>query len=119
MQPSRIGTKSTTPRGFNKDGSAPAPQGPYYCGAGCGLGIGRQVAEEHYAKCLYAGVKVSGINAEVMPGQWEYQVGPCAGVEMGTSASASGAGQTNLVFFVSACCSCVFVVIVAFWMEVA
>jgi len=32
---------------------------------------------------LYAGVKVAGINAEVMPGQWEYQVGPCRGLEMG------------------------------------
>ena len=31
----------------------------------------------------YAGVKVSGINAEVMPGQWEYQVGPCTGIDSG------------------------------------
>merc|ERR1719277_2748431 len=34
-------------------------------------------------KCLAAGVKIAGINAEVMPGQWEYQIGPCRGVEMG------------------------------------
>lgn len=33
--------------------------------------------------CLYAGVNISGINAEVMPAQWEFQVGPCEGVEMG------------------------------------
>ena len=32
---------------------------------------------------MYAGVKIAGINAEVMPGQWEYQVGPCRGMEMG------------------------------------
>jgi len=32
---------------------------------------------------MYAGVLISGINAEVMPAQWEYQVGPCEGIEMG------------------------------------
>ena len=26
--------------------------------------------------CLAAGLAISGINAEVMPGQWEFQVGP-------------------------------------------
>ena len=26
--------------------------------------------------CLVAGIGISGINAEVMPGQWEFQVGP-------------------------------------------
>jgi glutamine synthetase len=26
--------------------------------------------------CIEAGLEISGINAEVMPGQWEYQVGP-------------------------------------------
>ena len=26
--------------------------------------------------CIEAGLEVSGINAEVMPGQWEYQIGP-------------------------------------------
>ena len=28
-----------------------------------------------------AGIKISGTNAEVMPAQWEYQVGPCTGIE--------------------------------------
>lgn len=36
-----------------------------------------------FRACLYAGVKISGVNAEVMPGQWEYQVGPCVGIEIG------------------------------------
>jgi glutamine synthetase len=79
----KVGIASDVPLGFNKDGSEPAKQGPYYCGAGTNVSIGRKVAEEHYAKCLYAGIKVAGINAEVMPGQWEYQVGPCKGMEMG------------------------------------
>ena len=30
--------------------------------------------QAHYRACLYAGVTISGINGEVMPGQWEYQV---------------------------------------------
>ena len=32
--------------------------------------------------CLMAGIKLSGINAEVMPGQWEFQVGPCGPLEV-------------------------------------
>lgn len=83
MAQGKIGLMSSLPAGFNDDGSEPAAQGPYYCGAGAGVSIGRQVADDHYAACLYAGVKVAGINAEVMPGQWEYQVGPCRGMEMG------------------------------------
>merc|ERR1712203_1352630 len=36
-----------------------------------------------YKACLYAGVKIAGINAEVMPGQWEFQIGPCEGIQSG------------------------------------
>tara|TARA_Y100000996_G_scaffold353203_1_gene293030 strand:- start:66 stop:620 length:555 start_codon:yes stop_codon:yes gene_type:complete len=32
--------------------------------------------------CLDAGIKLSGINAEVMPGQWEFQVGPLGPLEV-------------------------------------
>ncbi|GBG34860.1 Glutamine synthetase [Hondaea fermentalgiana] len=59
----------------------PGPQGPYYCGAGADVAFGRDIVEEHLAMCLYAGLNVSGINAEVMPGQWEFQVGPCVGID--------------------------------------
>jgi len=83
MKPGRHGEAPKVPFGFNKDNSEPAGQGPYYCGAGTGLAIGRAVADDHYKKCMQAGVKIAGINAEVMPAQWEYQVGPCRGVEMG------------------------------------
>jgi glutamine synthetase len=83
MRPGKVGELPTQPIGFNEDGSEPAPQGPYYCSAGTGAAIGRAVADEHYVKCLVAGVKIAGTNAEVMPGQWEYQVGPCRGIEMG------------------------------------
>jgi len=70
------------PLGFPEVGS-PAPQGPYYCGAGFDSAIGRPIADMHYKACLYAGVKIAGQNAEVMPGQWEYQVGPCEGIQSG------------------------------------
>jgi glutamine synthetase len=61
----------------------PAPQGPYYCGVGTGKVMCRDIVEAHYKACLYAGIQISGTNAEVMPAQWEFQVGPCAGIAMG------------------------------------
>merc|ERR1712109_448608 len=61
----------------------PGPQGPYYCGVGANKVYGRDVVEAHYRACIYAGVNISGTNAEVMPAQWEFQVGPCEGITMG------------------------------------
>ena len=61
------------PVGFPKDGY-PAPQGQYYCGVGGGLVSARGVVEEHLVVCLKAGLDITGINAEVMLGQWEFQV---------------------------------------------
>ena len=54
----------------------PAPQGGYYCGVGANEVFGREIVEDHLEACLAAGLEISGINAEVMPGQWEFQVGP-------------------------------------------
>jgi len=71
-----------TPFGWPNKGF-PAPQGPYYCSAGAQNAYGRRVADAHYRACIYAGVKVAGINAEVMAGQWEYQIGPCEGIQSG------------------------------------
>lgn len=68
------------PYGWPKNGF-PAPQGPYYCGVGTGKVFCRDIVESHYKACLYAGIAISGTNAEVMPAQWEYQVGPCSGIE--------------------------------------
>jgi glutamine synthetase len=64
------------------DHGYPAPQGPFYCGVGADEVFGREVAEAHLDACLKAGLTVSGINAEVMPGQWEYQIGPCSALEV-------------------------------------
>ncbi|XP_051533005.1 glutamine synthetase-like [Myxocyprinus asiaticus] len=61
----------------------PKPQGLYHCSVGADRAFGRDIVECHYKACLYAGIKIAGTNAEVMPSQWEFQVGPCEGIEMG------------------------------------
>ncbi len=63
-----------TPLGW-PDHGFPAPQGPYYCGVGADEAFGREVAEAHAEACIEAGIMYYGLNAEVMPGQWEFQIG--------------------------------------------
>lgn len=63
-----------SPLGWPEHGF-PAPQGPYYCGVGADEAFGREVAEAHAEACLDAGIMYYGLNAEVMPGQWEFQIG--------------------------------------------
>lgn len=70
------------PAGFPA-GGFPSPQGPYYCGVGALKIHGRDIVEEHTTLCMKAGLKISGTNAEVMPGQWEFQIGPADTLEVG------------------------------------
>jgi glutamine synthetase len=73
--------KEGRPLGFPTNGY-PAPQGPYYCGVGADEVHGRDIVEAHTTACLDAGLGISGTNAEVMPGQWEFQVGPLGPIEV-------------------------------------
>ena len=68
------------PAGWPEKGF-PHPQGRYYCGVGVDEVYGRPVVERHMKDCLAAGLTFSGINAEVMPGQWEFQIGPLSPLE--------------------------------------
>uniref|UniRef100_A0A0E0D5L7 glutamine synthetase n=1 Tax=Oryza meridionalis TaxID=40149 RepID=A0A0E0D5L7_9ORYZ len=60
---------------WNFDGSSTGQatgddsEGPYYCAAGADKSYGRDIVDAHYKACLFAGINISGINAEVMPGQ--------------------------------------------------
>jgi glutamine synthetase len=65
-------TTDSRPIGFPV-GGYPEPQGPYYCAVGTHNIAGRNIIEEHWQVCRAAGVGVTGINAEVMLGQWEFQ----------------------------------------------
>ncbi len=58
-------------------------QTDWYCGIGKKQPLERIIAEEHLEHCLYAGLNISGLNAEVAPYQWEYQIGPCEGIDAG------------------------------------
>jgi len=75
--------EGSRPLGFGGERRFPAPQGPYYCGVGADEVYGRELVEDHLQACYDAGIKISGINAEVMPGQWEFQIGPCTALEVG------------------------------------
>ena len=66
-------------------------QGAFYCGAAYNPHVSnafmdnrkffeRIIVDEHLDACLYAGLTMSGLNAEVACHQWEFQVGPCVGI---------------------------------------
>ena len=65
-------------------------QGAYYCGNDYINGnYGKIISEHHLYACIHAGIKISGKNEEVAPCQWEYQIGPCLGIETGDHMIAS------------------------------
>ncbi|HVA70308.1 MAG TPA: glutamine synthetase GlnII [Acidimicrobiales bacterium] len=70
------------PYGWPEEGF-PAPQGPYYCGVGGAKMPGRDIVEAHTLACQRAGIGIEGTNAEVMMGQWEFQVGVLNPVAIG------------------------------------
>lgn len=58
------------------------PEGRYFCGIGGNVSFGREIVQEHLDACIAAGISIEGINAEVAPGQWEFQIGLLPGVEV-------------------------------------
>ncbi len=65
------------PLGWPEIGEPP-PQGDYYCGRNAG----EEIVTEHTNACIEAGISIAGTNAEVMLGQWEYQIGAGSSLEM-------------------------------------
>ena len=59
-----------TPVGWPENGAEPTPQGDYYCGRN----KGEHIARTHMDACIDADIGITGINSEVMLGQWEYQI---------------------------------------------
>lgn len=51
-------------------------QGTHYCNTSITHKYLRPIMEELYHRCLKLDIKISGFNAEVMPCQWEFQIGP-------------------------------------------
>ena len=76
-----LNAETKLPLGFEK--GEPEGQGKYYCSVGYDRAFGRKVMLNHLNMCLRANLTVSGTNAEVAPGQWEYQIGPVEGIEAG------------------------------------
>lgn len=66
--------KDNVPMGWPQKGE-PQAQGPFYCGVGHERIRGREIVEAHLKACIGAGIYLCGVNAEVMLGQWEYQIG--------------------------------------------
>ncbi len=58
-------------------------QGQYYCSVGGQNTFFRNIVDRHMLACIDAGINISGTNAEVAPYQWEFQIGPCVGIDSG------------------------------------
>lgn len=66
-------SRTQLPLGF-PIGGYPGPQGLYYCSVGGKNTWGRDLVEQHADLCIDAGLNFEGINQEVAPGQWEFQL---------------------------------------------
>jgi len=65
--------KDGRPLGWPEKGK-PRPQGDYYCGVGDNNVVGREIVDRHTEACMNANIGITGTNAEVALGQWEFQV---------------------------------------------
>lgn len=58
-------------------------QGDHYCNTSKYHKKLRPIVNEHYKLCNKIGLNMSGYNAEVLPCQWEFQIGPIKGQDIG------------------------------------
>jgi len=56
-------------------------KGNHYCGVGHSHPIERKIMDDFLHEVIHLGIHISGINQEVAPGQWEYQIGPVEGID--------------------------------------
>lgn len=71
---SRKVANQMVPVSFHSTPGVPEAQGPYYCGVGGSNIYGRELVEEMMMRLIKAGIPITGLNAEVAPAQWEFQV---------------------------------------------
>lgn len=68
-------TKNKWPIGFPENrNNYPEPQQHFYCSTGGDYSIGRDCVEQAFNNSIYAGLDITGLNAEVAPSQWEIQI---------------------------------------------
>ncbi len=53
--------------------------GAHYCGIQVNP-VQQQIVDKHFEMCMLANLKFYGTNAEVSTDQWEFQLGPCVGI---------------------------------------
>ena len=66
-------SKNSVPVAFINNNEV-LPQKNYYCGVGGDNIYYRNVIEEIMNNCLYSKINLTGLNSEVAPSQWEFQV---------------------------------------------
>jgi glutamine synthetase len=65
-----------------RGGASGQTPGFHYCGISDD-NLERKIAEEHMLACIESELQISGINSEVSEKQWEFQIGPCEGIQAG------------------------------------
>jgi glutamine synthetase len=71
--------KTTQPQILRQETYVDENPGTHYCGLQVD-NIQQQIVDKHFEVCMAAGLRFYGTNAEVSPGQWEFQLGPCEGI---------------------------------------
>ncbi len=54
----------------------------YYCTVGHANSVCRKIINEHIEACIQSGIKICGVNTEVTPSQFEFQIGPLDPLEV-------------------------------------